>query len=107
MFKSMGLATIDVEIRQLSPMQQGQQFKYMLEFCATVLESRCDYELGLAYLDLFLQVHGEQLVQYPEFVPYLQRLSRVHHDAWTQLDGLFQHALCLINFFRNSITPGL
>ncbi len=75
----------------------------MLDFCATVLESRRDYELALAYLDLFLQVHGEDLVHFPALLPYLQRIGKAHHAAWVDLDGMFQHALCLINFFKSTV----
>ena len=123
-----------------SPFNEAEQFRYMLDFCATWLERRRDYELVQAYLDLFLQVraatrcwgrlrprravpcravntpgphllcvapllqvHGDEIVHFPALLPFMERISQAHRGAWTHLDGLFQHALCLVSFFKSSV----
>lgn len=86
-----------------SPLNDAEQFGYFLDFCGTWLEGRRDYELVQAYLDLFLQVHGEEIVHFPSLLPHFERISAAHSGAWTHLDGLFQHALCLVSFFKSSV----
>lgn len=49
------------------------------------------------------QVHGDELLHFPALLPYMERISEAHRGAWTHLDGLFQHALCLVSFFKSSV----
>eukprot|EP00043_Microstomoeca_roanoka_P019431 m.218630 g.218630 ORF g.218630 m.218630 type:complete len:933 (-) comp16994_c1_seq1:59-2857(-) len=101
MIGGMGISAIDAELRSLSGDDGGKQFEAMLHFFQSLLTSKQNYELCQAYLHLFLTVHTAELGQFPRLEPLIAAVQKQHREAWTELDGLFQHALCMITYFRN------
>ena len=96
MLKSMGPASIDLEIRSLGLEDDGAQLRTFLGFIRHHLATKQDFELAQSYLNLFLQVHGDVLSGSDSFAVDLKATLDEQDLCWNHLDALFQHSLCAI-----------
>ncbi|EGD76204.1 hypothetical protein PTSG_00909 [Salpingoeca rosetta] len=107
LISTMGITAIETEIRSLSADNVGGdsddpvQFLAMLNFFRFLLTARKNFELCQAYLHLFLTVHTADIARFPQLEPVVAEVQRLHRSTWTELDGMFQHALCMITYFKN------
>ncbi|ORY08146.1 Utp21-domain-containing protein [Basidiobolus meristosporus CBS 931.73] len=100
--KTLNPSGIDFELRSLSLENNFAEMLNFLEAMENRLKSRKDFELVQAYLNVFMKIHGDIIVNNPtEFIPVLQRLLGEHRQEWERVEGLLHYSLCLIDFIRN------
>nr|XP_056704730.1 WD repeat-containing protein 36 [Euleptes europaea] len=103
--KGMGPASIEIELRGLSP-DGGGSIKVMQSFLRMIgamLDSRCDFELAQAYLALFLKLHLKILSSEPALLAELSRLSPQLEELWIHLQTLFNQSLCILNYLKTAL----
>eukprot|EP00037_Helgoeca_nana_P000952 m.24549 g.24549 ORF g.24549 m.24549 type:complete len:919 (+) comp11276_c0_seq1:225-2981(+) len=101
--KTLTPSQIDLEIRSLVVDDELDQPRHFLAFIAHQLKAKRDFELTQAYLHLFLKVHGDVLRGADEVAEVLRTTLTEHDICWVHLEGLFQHALCTINFLKGQV----
>lgn len=92
---------LDAEIRGLG-LDFGfeeEELGLMIDYFTTALASRRSFEFLQALLNLFLKVHSEFISTSDTLAAKVQRLSQLHRGMWSQLHELFEHNLCIVNFF--------
>lgn len=104
-------AALETEFRVLSfdvdEMEQDEKaiieerLEQMLQYFKHELISRKNYELIQAYLNLFLQIHREELVSSKSLLDQLSEISALQSDEWQRLESLFHSNSCLLNFCSN------
>jgi U3 small nucleolar RNA-associated protein 21 len=98
--KSLSPAAADLEIRSLAT---SQDLSLFLRALSQRLKSRRDFEAVQTYLNLFLRVHGEQLVSNPKLRADLEAfLSLQRQESGRLLDSI---ASCLgtLAFVRDTL----
>lgn len=97
---TLSAAGIDYEVRAATTTDDLQ---HLLLVVHDMFRQRRYLELAEAVLRLLLQAHGDVLVQSPPLVDLLQTIQALHGQAWDKTQGMFQHALCLLNFFSGRL----
>eukprot|EP00041_Stephanoeca_diplocostata_P026608 m.720409 g.720409 ORF g.720409 m.720409 type:complete len:924 (-) comp23004_c1_seq1:188-2959(-) len=101
--KSLAPSTIDLEMRSLSLLDDCVQLRRFLEFLRAMLERKQDFEVTQSYLHLFLKVHGDTCGAMPHLSDDIQATLDQQEECWLRLEGLFQHSLCAVNFFKGTV----
>lgn len=101
--KSMGPSAIDFEINSMS-LEGGGSIELLLQFLKMVnsmLKNSRDFELGQAYLALFLKVHGEVLALTPELFNYMTaEVQENQTNGWKSLEEKFLYTLCIVDALK-------
>ena len=71
----------------------------VLDFIQAALEQSSNFELLQAFLTVFLEVHGDALMQYPEFHGTLGRVTEFLKNGWARLDDKLSELSALSGFF--------
>ncbi|XP_054268854.1 WD repeat-containing protein 36 [Macrosteles quadrilineatus] len=102
--KSLGPSAIDFEINALG--MEGEdgerlllKFMEMLNF---LLESNRDFELGQAYMALFLKVHGNTVATTPALLHYLDKVQEVQMRDWKILEDKIWYTMAAVNLLKES-----
>lgn len=98
--KSLSPAAVDLEIRSLVAVQDLRIFLNALSQC---LKSRRDFEAVQTYLNLFLRVHGEILVQSAELRSDLESLLLLQRQESSRLLDSVSSCLGTLAFVRDTI----
>lgn len=98
--KSLSPAAVDLEIRSLVAVQDLSLF---LNALAQRLKSRRDFEAVQTYLNLFLRVHGEMLIQSTELRGDLEALLLVQKQESSRLLDSISSCLGTLAFVRDTI----
>ncbi|SRR6266404_2839171 len=98
--KSLSPAAVDLEIRTLVTVQDLRIF---LNALSQRLKSRCDFEAIQTYLNLFLRVHGEILIQSAELRCDLEALLSLQKKESSRLLDSISACLGTLAFVRDTI----
>ncbi|KAH6918289.1 Utp21 specific WD40 associated putative domain-containing protein [Coprinopsis sp. MPI-PUGE-AT-0042] len=98
--KSLSPAALDLEIRQLVTIQSLDEFMNAL---TQRLKSRRDFEAVESFLNVFLRVHGEVIVQNEEVLEGLERLREVHAKESKRVLELVASSLGTLGFVRDTL----
>ncbi|KAH9063481.1 Utp21-domain-containing protein [Lactarius vividus] len=98
--KSLSPAAVDLEIRSLVTVQDLGVF---LNALSQRLKSRRDFEAVQTYLNLFLRVHGEVLVQSAELRSDLEALLLLQRQESSRLLDSISSCLGTLAFVRDTI----
>lgn len=98
--KSLSPAAVDLEIRSLVTVQDLSIF---LNALTQRLKSRCDFEAVQTYLNLFLRVHGEMLVQSTELRGDMEALLLPQKQESSRLLDSISSCLGTLAFVRDTI----
>eukprot|EP00041_Stephanoeca_diplocostata_P026609 m.720439 g.720439 ORF g.720439 m.720439 type:complete len:68 (-) comp23004_c1_seq3:188-391(-) len=60
------------------------------------------YHNCLMYLTT-IQVHGDTCGAMPHLSDDIQATLDQQEECWLRLEGLFQHSLCAVNFFKGTV----
>ncbi|XP_048757531.1 WD repeat-containing protein 36-like [Ostrea edulis] len=102
--KQLGPSAVDNEIRCLGPDSGGSVstlclFLYMVSH---TLDTKRDFELGNAYLGLFLKIHGEMVSSHPELLDALREVKGKLNHTWNSVQDLFTLNLTLLTHLRTA-----
>lgn len=100
--KNMGPSAIDFEVNSMS-LEGGGSVELLLQFLKMVnsmLNSNRDFELGQAYLGLFLKVHGEVIAVTPELSTYMIVVQESQTNGWKSLEDKFLYTLCIVDALK-------
>lgn len=98
--KSLSPAAADLEIRSLATLQDLSLF---LRALSQRLKSRRDFEAVQTYLNLFLRVHGEQLVSNPELRTDLEAFLSLQRQESSRLLDSIASCLGTLAFVRDTL----
>jgi U3 small nucleolar RNA-associated protein 21 len=103
--KAMGPSAIDIEVRSLSEEMGGsiELMQKFLQFVLYILSSKRDFELGNAYLALFLKIHGEDVANSEELIAILEQIKEVQNFGWSKLEGFFNKSLCVVGYIKSAV----
>ncbi|RUS31073.1 Utp21 specific WD40 associated putative domain-containing protein [Jimgerdemannia flammicorona] len=100
--ESLNPSAIDFEIRSMSLEDDLSELQYFLEALESQLKTRRKFELVQAYLNVFLNVHGDLIVANPgSLQPRLEAILQTHRHEFERLSEQIHYGLCLIGFARN------
>ncbi|KAM7362233.1 WD repeat-containing protein 36 [Cochliomyia hominivorax] len=103
--KQLGPSMIDFEIKSLHPIGGGT-VKAMVEFLNTLeymFSTKQNFELAQSYLSVFLRSHGLNLVEIPEVIAALEKLSEVQENSWKQLEDKLMYGMGVVTALRNFV----
>ena len=92
----LGPSATEMEFRLLRE-DTDTDLKAAMQFFCYALENCSDYDLVEAWLCLFLKLHSDAIAVHPSLSALSLRLEEYQNRSWGRLEGLFHHALCLIN----------
>jgi U3 small nucleolar RNA-associated protein 21 len=98
--KSLSPAALDLEIRQLVTIQSLEEFMSAL---TQRLKSRRDFEAVESFLNVFLRIHGEVIVQNEELLEALEKLREVHVKESRRVLELVASSLGTLGFVRDTL----
>ena len=84
-------------------LEGGGSVKLLLQFLKMVnsmLKSSRDFELGQAYLGLFLKVHSEVIAVTPELFNYMTAVQESQSSSWKSLEDKFLYTLCIVDALK-------
>ncbi|KAJ3294723.1 hypothetical protein HK104_003329 [Borealophlyctis nickersoniae] len=102
--QSLSPAAIDFEIRSLSLENNLANLRYFVAALQEQLETRKGFELVQAYLNVFLKIHGDVIVNSSAdsgLEASLSQFLEEHVQTWTRLEEMFQYGLCLVDFAKS------
>ncbi|XP_075229735.1 WD repeat-containing protein 36 [Lycorma delicatula] len=102
--KTMGSSGIDMEINSLSIEGGGSitLMYYFMKMVLHMLKNYKDFELGQAYLALFLKVHGEVVALTPKLNSFLSDLQIAQGVGWNRLEDQFLFSLSVVDSLKIS-----
>jgi U3 small nucleolar RNA-associated protein 21 len=100
LLSSLGPSGLDVELRTL----EGAQSRLgAAQYFTEKLETRCDFEINQALLDVFLKAHGRELAQDEGGSEVLSALAKVQDKSWSVLRTAFDSVLTLSSHFAGHV----
>ena len=74
----------------------------LLRMVQSELEANSNFEFVQAFLKLFLQVHGDTVMQHQGLQLQAQQVQQALALSWSRVDQLLQSSRCMLGFFGNS-----
>lgn len=104
LLKTLGPSAISAEFHMLGPEGGGQlkQLMDMIHFFKFQLESRRDYEMVQAYLQVFIKIHGEAISKNDDLRMEAVAFLEVQKETWTRIENLLNQSLCLVNYIKSA-----
>lgn len=75
---------------------------HVLNMIKCELQANSNFEFIQAFLKLFLQVHGDTVLQHEGLQQQAQEVQHVLAANWSRIDHLLQSTRCMLGFFGNS-----
>lgn len=93
---------IDLEIRSLSPINDGEELLMFLDALDWCIQRKTHFDVVQACLNVFLHIHADILTSFPDLCKRMEELRANFELEWQRLESLFQQAVCLVDFSRNT-----
>lgn len=92
---------IDFAIRSLSPMDDCKELALFLAAIYEQMQNKRNFDALEAYLNVFLKIHSDLVLASESLSVQLHKIKSLREIEWSQVEDLFQNALCLVDFGRN------
>ncbi|KAI8055226.1 Utp21 specific WD40 associated putative domain-containing protein [Syncephalis plumigaleata] len=92
---------VDFAIRSLSPMDDCKELALFLTAIHEQMQNKRNFDALEAYLNVFLKIHSDLVLASESLSVQLQKIKSLREVEWSQVEDLFQNALCLVDFGRN------
>ncbi|KAJ5073618.1 wd repeat-containing protein [Anaeramoeba ignava] len=92
-------SAVDLELRSFNLFDDYQELKLFMRFILSELQTNRNFELLQAYLDLFLKIYGNLIIQEPELAKLAKQIQSIQKEKLESLLSLVQQNFCLISFF--------
>jgi U3 small nucleolar RNA-associated protein 21 len=101
--RGMSRAQLDAEVRSLGIAMQYtvEELGLALDFFALALGTKQHFDLLQAVLNLFLTVHGADLLRNDVLLRKVKAL-RPAEDLWSSMSDLLQASICMVDHFANA-----
>jgi hypothetical protein len=99
MLMSLSASAIDFEVRSA---RGTEAVLALLAACLALLRRGTAFELAEALLRLVLAAHGDDIAREPVLMAAADEAAALHGGAWGRAESLFDHALCLLQFFSGA-----
>ncbi|KAI9029391.1 Utp21 specific WD40 associated putative domain-containing protein [Hyaloraphidium curvatum] len=97
--KSLSPTALDFEIRNLGPSGGLADFRGLLRAIRWSLDAGRDFEVPETLLNLFLKVHGDELVaNFAELREDMEAAKESHERTWGRVREGLNYARCLVGF---------
>lgn len=107
LFKDLGMAKIEYELRCLSP-EQGGSLERMLVFVDMLhqaFDNKQNYDLISSYLALFIQLHGGSLLwRHDELIEKTRRIQAKQKETWTHIQRQLNTSIALVKYIKSVTT---
>ncbi|KAF7731227.1 hypothetical protein EC973_000643 [Apophysomyces ossiformis] len=102
--KSLSPSAIDLEIRAMTVDADLTLFNYFAEAVLYMLKTRKNFELAQAWLNVFLNIHGDLMIANPDNAVHdkLSEILKLQQAEHGRLSEQIHYALCLIDFGRRA-----
>lgn len=101
--KELNPSAVDLEIRTLPVSDDLKAIRAFIRAAIRQLKSKRDFELVQAYLQVFLNVHGDIIKSNSsDLADLLLELQRESKSQWKVIDGLIRYSECMVGFMRSS-----
>ncbi|KAJ1995289.1 rRNA-processing protein utp21 [Coemansia spiralis] len=101
--KKLNPAAIDIEIRTLPLDDNLKALKAFVKASTAQLQSKRDFELTQAYLNVFLGVFADIIKSNAtDLEPLLTELRKECKQKWDTVDDLIRYSTCMVEFMRSS-----
>ncbi|KAG9293369.1 hypothetical protein G9A89_007615 [Geosiphon pyriformis] len=99
--KSLNPSAIDFEFRSVNLDDNFQNLRLFLTAIESRIASKKDFELCEAYLNHFLKIYGDLIVENPDGLGnQLRSILDTHQKEWSRVEELLHYNSCMIEFFR-------
>ena len=99
-----GPSAIDLELRLISNLEEGQSVQLAIRFLRCVkekLSSGSDFDLAISYLARFIKLQGYSMAKNDSLVNYLENdLLPVVRENWDRVRSLFNRSLAVVSFAK-------
>lgn len=104
--KSIGPSMIDFEIKSLSSNNGGSAdiMERFMTLLISVFESKLNFELGQAYLGVFLQAHNDEICKTSKLRKRLADLETAQNQGWQVLEDNLLYGIGVVNVIRNYVS---
>ncbi|RKP04901.1 quinon protein alcohol dehydrogenase-like superfamily [Thamnocephalis sphaerospora] len=92
----------DFAIRSLSPFDDCLELCCFLEAIRDGMRAKRAFDALEAYLNLFLKIHGDLVIGSERLAMLVREIKQHQETEWRQIEDLFQNALCLVDYGRNT-----
>eukprot|EP00479_Gromia_sphaerica_P006343 TRINITY_DN1760_c1_g1_i1.p1 TRINITY_DN1760_c1_g1~~TRINITY_DN1760_c1_g1_i1.p1 ORF type:complete len:181 (+),score=31.34 TRINITY_DN1760_c1_g1_i1:150-692(+) len=102
--KSLGPSAVDAEIRSLGGLgsqNDVEELGLMLQYLRHEVQSKQNFELIQAYINVFLKAHSTTLMENTNLLKSMDLLLKDQQDSWKILESKFSSILSLIGLFGN------
>jgi U3 small nucleolar RNA-associated protein 21 len=102
--KSLSPSAVDLEVRSLPIDGELSVLNLYLEAISFMLQTRKNFEFAQAWLNVFLNIHGDLLIANPENTIHekLNAILDVQQSEFGRLSEKIHYSLCLIDFTRRT-----
>ena len=101
--EKMSASSVDFEIRSLSAANDFADFLSFLHFLHCQFESKKNFELYNAYLNILLKIHYDLMRDNQHvFREPFEKLQTCFTSLWKQVEPSLQGSLCLLSFLLNN-----
>lgn len=95
--KSLSPSSLDLAIRSMT----NDDLALFLNGILALMQSNRDFELLQAYLNVFLTVHGDLIIQDSRLKSVLSDLHHKQQLVWSRMEEHLQRAECMIDYIRH------
>ena len=75
---------------------------HLLSMVQSELQANSNFEFVQAFLKVFLQLHGDTVMQHQGLQQQAQQVQAALAVSWSRVDQLLQSSRCMLGFFGNS-----
>ncbi|CAF0776409.1 unnamed protein product [Adineta steineri] len=107
LFKDLGMAKIEYELRCLSP-DQGGSLERMFTFIDILhhaFDYKQNYDLISSYLALFIQLHGTNLLwKNDELIEKIRKIQLKQKETWNNIQRQLNTSIALVKYIKSVTT---
>ncbi|CAF3726851.1 unnamed protein product [Adineta steineri] len=107
LFKDLGMAKIEYELRCLSPDQGGslERMFTFIDILHQAFDYKQNYDLISSYLALFIQLHGTNLLwKNDELIEKIRKIQLKQKETWNNIQRQLNTSIALVKYIKSVTT---
>ncbi|CAF0793396.1 unnamed protein product [Adineta steineri] len=107
LFKDLGMAKIEYELRCLSPDQGGslERMFTFIDILHQAFDYKQNYDLISSYLALFIQLHGTNILwKNDELIEKIRKIQLKQKETWNNIQRQLNTSIALVKYIKSVTT---
>ncbi|CAF3520434.1 unnamed protein product [Adineta steineri] len=107
LFKDLGMAKIEYELRCLSPDQGGslERMFTFIDILHQAFDYKQNYDLISSYLALFIQLHGTSILwKNDELIEKIRKIQLKQKETWNNIQRQLNTSIALVKYIKSVTT---